>query len=361
MPVSERMREIEAEIDRKINALPVWQISRAEVVEQLMRMYRDMSEVVFLRYLHAQIFDDPAEELPGCFIQENRIRGGALWALKWALEFCSVTGVPGAISSKELENLIFLGGTYEAFVDILRCANQDMITLEIDEKKRAIHCYEGGNLTGFDVSIVNQGHVSTPITPHSILTENNDQLTSRWTAGDYRRVTRIIAEHAKRKEKMLEVDPAFLRMIGKSDIASPLPAVVWLERPSTPPDCYVFDDLVLPDDFRLKWKLTSLLETPIVLVGDRYCALSADVKLISLIDDYMLRLAARVDPQQYSSASLLREARMVKICEQVLGNCPQPWNVRNRVIYKNPPRHCGPRHLGKSTSETGTSLKESSR
>ena len=338
MAVSDRVREIESEIDASIRALPTWQAPRAEILEQLMCTYRDASELVFCRYLHAETFDSSPEEFGVAFGHENQLRGGVLWALKWATEYCPESRPVGTRLPEELVRLIFLGATYEAFVDALKYAQQGLVTIKVDEGSRIITCYEGGNATAFDVRIIQQQHIFTPTMPHISLTEDDDQLTSRWTAGDYRRVTKVLANYAASKENTIHVDPDFLRQIGKPEISVPQPTVVWLVRPSMAPDCHVFDDLVLPTviDSQVKWKLVSLLETPIVMVGDRYCALSADLKTLSTIDDYMLRLAARVDERQYSLASLLREERMIKICGRVLKRCPRPWTVKERIRYTNP-------------------------
>jgi hypothetical protein len=114
------------------------------------------------------------------------------------------------------------------------------------------------------------------MTPHVSLTEDSDQLTSRWTAGDYRRVTKLLAHRAAHEENTICVDPTFLAQIGKPEISIPQPTVVWLDRPANAPDCHVFDDLTLPTiiDDEVKWRLVSLLDTPVVQVGDRFCGLS---------------------------------------------------------------------------------------
>lgn len=321
MTVSDRVREIESEIDASISALPTWQTPRAEVLEQLMYTYRDAIECVFFHILHAKTFDSPPEDF---FEFENCWRGGVLWALKWASEYCLDNGPAGAMSPEEQVKLISLGSTYEAFVDALKYAQLDLVTIKVDESSRIITCYEGGQATAFDAKIIHQARLSAPTMPHVSLTEDGDQLTSRWTAGDYRRVTKMLANYAASKENTM--------------ISVPQPTVVWLVRPSMAPDCRVFDDLVLPTniDSQLKRKLVSLLETPIVMVGDRYCALSSDLKALSVIDDYMLRLAARVDKHQYNLASLLREDRMIKICRCALQSCSRPWTVKERVRYTNP-------------------------
>jgi hypothetical protein len=100
----------------------------------------------------------------------------------------------------------------------------------------------------------------------------------------------------------------------------------------------VFDDLVMPAIMSpdVKWKLVSMLETPIVPVGGRYYALSSDVKAIAGMDDYMLRLAARLDQDQYSKASTLREGRMIEMCREAFENCQTPWTFKSRVQYRRP-------------------------
>lgn len=260
--------------------------------------------------------------------------------MKWASEYCPESGPSGVRLSEELVELILLSMAYETFVDALKYAQRGLVTIEVDESSRIITCYEGDNATALDAGIIQQAPISTPTTPHVPLTEDGDQLTSSWTAGDYRRVTTMLANYAASKENTIHVDPDALRQIGKSEISVPQPTVVWLVRPRMAPDCHVFDHLVLPTviDSQLKWKLVSLLETPIVMVGDRYCALSSDLKTLSTIDDYMLRLAARVDERQYRLASVLREERMIKICGRALQRCPQPWTVKERVRYTNPPQ-----------------------
>jgi hypothetical protein len=338
MAVSDRVREIEREIDTSIRALPTWQAPRAEILERLMHTYRDAIELMFCRYLHAMTFDRSPKDFSVALGNEDQIRGGMLWALKWATEYCPENGPSGLRSPEELVELILLGMAYETFVDALKYAQWGLLTIEVDESSRIITCYEGDSATVFDVGIIQQERISTPTTPHVSLTQDDDQLTSRWAAGDYRRLTTMLANYAASKENTIHVDPDFLRQIGKPEISVPQPTVVWLVRPSMAPDRHVFDDLVLPTviDSQLKWKLVSLLETPIVLVGDRYCALSSDLKTLSKIDDYMLRLAARIDNHQYNRANSLREDRMIKICRHALEHCSRPWTVTDRVHLTNP-------------------------
>jgi len=338
--VSDRVREIEREIDTSIRQLPTWQASRAEVLRDLMRTYQDAIQFVFIEALDAKIFDSSPDDIGAVIGQENRLRAGSFWALKWASEYCPAISETTNRSPEELTDLLFLGATYETFVDALKYAQHSLITIRIDEAARTIVFYEGGPTTAFDAHIVHHQRITTPMIPHVSLTENSDQLTSRWTAGDYRRVTKRLADHATHKENTIVVDPAILAQIGKPNISIPQPTLVWFDRPADVPDCYVFDDLLLPRiiDADLKWRLVSLLDTPIVQVGDQFCTLSSDIKTIAAIDDYMLRLAARVDPDQYSKASTLREGRIISICRDALEQCVRPWSVTTHVLYKDPPQ-----------------------
>ena len=339
MGVSTRVREIEREIDSNICQLPTWRGARAEVLEDLMQTYRDAIELAFLKGLHTETFDGSAEDFGAVLGQENRMRAGFLWALKWASEYCQESAPTNKRSPEELVDLLLLGATYETFVDALKYAQHNMIAITVDDVLRTITFYEGGAATAFDANIVQNQRITSPLMSHVSLTEDSDQLTSRWSAGDYRRVTRCIAEHASREENTISFDPDFLAKIRKTKITISQPTLIWLKRPADTPDCYVFDDLVLPvfDDV-LKWKLVSLLDTPIIQLGDRFCALSADIKTIASIDDYMLRIAARVDPDQYSKASTLREGRMITICRDAFEQCIPPWSVSEHVIYKDPPQ-----------------------
>lgn len=340
MGISKRVREIERGIDAGIRDLPTWQGSRAEVLGDLVRTYRDAVELVFAKLLHAETFDRSPEEIGTLCGHENRLRAGALWALKWASEYCPEIGTPTSRDPKELVDLLFLGGIYETFVDALKSAQHGVVKIAVDEASRTMSFYEGGPATAFDRCIIHRERIAGPMTRHVSLTEDSDQLTSRWTAGDYRRVTMALATDGAHKEKIICVDPEFLAQIGKTTISISQPTIIWLDRPSETPDCDVFDDLVLPRvlDGGLKWKLVALLDTPIIQVGNRFCALSSDLKTIAVIGDYMLRLAARIDPNQYSVATTHREGRMINKCRDVLEQSVPPWSVVARVHYKDPPQ-----------------------
>ena len=344
MSVSARIREIEREIDTNIRAMPIWQRSKALMLSGLMKLYRDAIEVIFTSHLFFQLHPDAAAEAQDAvgtlFIQENRIRAGILWAFKWAAEFCPEDGGDGSTppTDEEFLDLQMLGTTYEAFVDTLKYADKEQVSLEVDEDSKTIVCYEGKQATTFDPSIVFHQRITSSVMPQVSLTEDADPITSRWTAGDYRRVTKQLADRAASEENEIIIDPAYLARIGQKEISLPQPTIVWLERPRQTPDWNVFDDLVFPTAFdtALKYKLVALLDTPIIMVGDKYCVLSSDIKAISVMDDNMLRLAARIDERQYTASSQLREGRMIKRCVEALEKSSSPWRVKSNVIFSAP-------------------------
>ena len=342
MSVSDRIRQIEDEIDGDICKLKVWQHPKATTLTDLMQTYRDAIECLFVTHLflrlHPNATDLPGDAVGTLFAQENRFRAGILWALKWASEFCSDDGVANNPTADELHELLSLGASYETLVDTLKYAQQGRAVLRVDEASKTLFCYEGEQATNLDPSIVYHQRITTPAMRQVTLTEDDDQITSRWTAGDYRRMLRKLADDASGKENEITVDPAYLAPLGQNTISIPQPTIVWLDRPSHAPDCHVFDDLVLPPapNLTLKYKLVALLDNPIIMIGQRYCALSSDIKAVSQSDDHMLRLAARVDERQYTIANGLRESRMIKRCKDSLEQCSRPWSVKSNVHYNNP-------------------------
>jgi hypothetical protein len=58
MGVSTRVREVEKEIDAEIRALKIWQRSRASVLHDFMRTYRDAIELIFLELHFFQLHSE---------------------------------------------------------------------------------------------------------------------------------------------------------------------------------------------------------------------------------------------------------------------------------------------------------------
>jgi len=334
MAVPHRLREIENEIDATIEQMPVWRASKTDVLKGLMRVYRDGVELALIMAARFATSGGSLNDLGNALGHEDRIRAGALWALKWASEYCDVGETRAAPSDDELLEVILLGQIYETFVDALKYANLGLVTVQVDEANRTISFYEGGPVTRFDADIVHHQRIAAPMTPHVSLTEDGDHLTSRWTAGDYRCLASKLSDFAAHEEN------TFLLKAGESEMRIPRPTLVTLVRPDSVPDCLVFHDLLIPTVIGtdLKWKLVSLLDTPIVRVGDRFCALSSDLKAIARMDDYMLRLAARVVQLKYSTATTLREERMIGMCRDAFKHSSCSWSFDAHVHLKDPPQ-----------------------
>ena len=175
MPVSKEMRAVEAEIDKEIQSLPVWKNDRNQILEGLMEIYRDYVETLHLCALKAKLLDN-TEVLQSTRLHEDRKRNGVLWALKWATAYCPEAKQITKVSKEELCATISLGENYDALVDILSYAGKDLVTLSVDRELKEIICYEGEDLTGFDVGIVEQERAFGPTHLHVPLTEDSDQL-----------------------------------------------------------------------------------------------------------------------------------------------------------------------------------------
>ena len=123
MPVSKEMRAVEAEIEKEIRSLPVWENDRAQVLEGLMDIYRDYVETLHVCTLNAKLLGN-ADILQTIGLQENHIRNGVLWALKWATVYCPKAKQNGAISQEKLCAVISHGQSYDALVDTLYYAER---------------------------------------------------------------------------------------------------------------------------------------------------------------------------------------------------------------------------------------------
>ena len=303
-----------------------------------MKVYRDDVARVHVQCLDARLFEG-ADAFQAALGIEDRVRDGALWSLKWAIKYCPEDGSNDAIGQEELTKTILLGQSYDMFVDCLNFAKKGLFALSSNRESKEIICYEGIDLTGCDADIVEyQQRVLGPTHSHVSLTEDSDRLTSNWSAGDYRRVVRRFARYASDHESQIVIDPKYAEVLGVGDVSIAQPTLVWLDRPETEPDNHVFDSLTLPSEMpdRFMWRVRSPLDTPIVDIAGRFCALSSNLKAISCIDDSMLRLAAFVDDKQYSKVSGLREDRMVDTCRTMFEGNSQPWKVRSRVKLTDP-------------------------
>jgi hypothetical protein len=224
---------------------------------------------------------------------------------------------------------------YQNLVDALKLGVHDRAEFQVDPESKVLTVYEGGNLSGHDAAIVGSDNINVPFHLQSPLVDDADQLTTRWTAGEYRQYwqwLRPIARDAETETVVFRCPGAPEQEIMKR------PVVV--EIPSPPAQlAHVQEDLTLTiakAQGSLKWKIDSWHDCPLVQIGDHIFAVSSAILTLAVLDDYMLRAAVLNDPGQYEKVSGLREERMIAICKRAFEKAGWTFTPHHRLT--NPPR-----------------------
>jgi hypothetical protein len=328
------VRQVEAEIDRCIREMPVWHVRRDVLLRRLMTIWRDGLELMHLMAAHAAMFQ-VEEGLKASLANERLMATGAYQALKWAMEFAHDDG-RDEVSDEELVDLVMnTAGVYQVFVDALKLGAHDRTEFSVDRDGKTLKIYEGGNVSGHDAAIVQRDHITVPFHHQSPLVDDSDQLTTRWTAGDYRKYYQWLDILAREAET--ETIVARFPLTPEQEIMK-RPVVV--ELPSPPPALtQVQEDLTLTvakAQGPLKWKIDSWHDCPLVQIGDRVYGVSVALRTLAGLDDYMLRAAVLHDPGQYEKVSGLREERMIAICKTAFEMAG--WTFTPHYHLTNPPR-----------------------
>jgi len=142
------MREIEAEIDQEIRALPFWPAGQEALLNLVLDYYRDAIEVLFLQSVLSP------DLLGNLFVLEHEQHAGMFQNLKWIMEFSGKPSGGQLPNEEEVINLVEIGKNYEALVDILKMAQYDRAAINIDERRRVITIYEGGDQTESDGQLI---------------------------------------------------------------------------------------------------------------------------------------------------------------------------------------------------------------
>ena len=335
MPVSQRMREIESEIDQAIKGLPAWNAAQEALLNLILNHYRDAIEVVFLRAAWAIQFRP--DELVKAFALEHYLHAGVFQVLKWAMEFSAGSNSGQLPDSQEIKNLIDLGKNYENFVDALKMANYDQVAISIDDGQKIITVYEGGDLTGADAQLVIHRAQTLPVYTQTPSVEDGDQITLRWSAGDFRGLMQKLSNLVSENETQSFVS-TFPDQQGEM---FKRPVLLDIPDCADPAQQAALEDITLTPakvEGAAKWKLTSWLDIPCLMIGSRRVAPSNAIKALAGFggDDYMLRIAARVDQDQYSRVSGMRESRMIAFCEEKLRAFG--WDPHSHYRLTDPPR-----------------------
>lgn len=336
MPVTPQVRAAEQEIDNWIVGLSYWYAPRDLLLERLLTYYRDAIEVFFAKASHDLLF----EQNTAVGALEDRMRAGVFQALKWTMEFCAVHGRGRAnLDPKGMHRLVTLGQLYEVFIDIITSAQDDAIEIDLAQKRSLLLVHQGPDLTGFDDELVEHQHMTNAYHSQISFVQDDDQLTRRWRAGDFRRLARRLASSSQvqgcAKVCLKDGPELFTR-----------PTV--LEFPDVlddEPEQRVLEDLTLtpamitgPSGARQKWRLVSMLDVPFVMVGSRRLSTSDAVTALAgpLGEDHMIRRALQIDRDQYSKVTGLREFRMVDAVRPQLE--ARNWQVTPHYILHEPDR-----------------------
>jgi len=336
MPVSMQVRRVETEIDHSIAALQVWNTPRETLLRAILEYYRDEIELVFTRASVGLQLND-ATELESGFGRERDLHAGVLQALKWAMELSSPYSEGASPNVEVVHEVIDLGWRYEVLVDALKMANHDRVAIAVDNATRTLTVYEGGDRTGVDAQLVAHQHRTLPLHAQVPLIADEDQLTTKWTAGDFRRVIGRLATVATNVESE-EVVSTFG---GRETSLFNRPVIFEIADAPEAAEQAVLEDLTLTADKVAglnKWRLASWMDVPLVAVGLGRLAVSNIVKALAGLvrDDYMLRVAIRSDEKQYVQASELRANRMIDACRTCLE--AYGWKVRPKWKLTDPDR-----------------------
>jgi len=333
MAVPEKMRSIEQEIDGSIARLPIWKYSRSVMLRRILQYYRDAIEILMFMMARGELENRP-KDVHFARAREQRLRFGVLQTLKWATEFSEERRTGKAPSLKAIHRAVELGGNYQVVVDYLKSAKHDQVAIQIHEDEKTVTIYEGGDLTGSDSQLVYYQYERLSNYTHVDLTHESDQLTNQWTAGQFRSLLKYLRDLAVDASPTVYFSPN-----GEMLPLFPRPTLIEIPRSCEPELQPALEDLTLTPakiQGNGKWGLISFMETPLVLIGRRRFGVSD--MLIALDEaghyDYMLRVASRVDPAQYTKVSGYREQRMMDMCRQEFEM--KGWRVETSVKISEP-------------------------
>jgi hypothetical protein len=333
--VSERVRAAESNIDDGIRRLPVWNGRRTALLRRFLSLWRDGLELAYLRFGHAAMFqNNKSFEVATAIEQHTSI--GVFWCVKWAFEFAQTSSRWKPTDEQLVRLASSEGVAYQVLVDARKFATVDGVEIDVDAGSRILTIYEGGDVSGYDHAIVARDHKSLLFHKQCPLVEDSDQLTKRWTAGEYREYWRWLGRIAEATETET--------LLGQ---AGPLaPRQEMFKRPVVfrvpdPPAALrnIQEDLTLTQqkiDCGMKWKLSGYADCPLIQIGSNTYAISSVIKTLASVDDYMLRVAVLIDREQYDKVSGLREERMVARCEAAFR--AMGWSFQPHFLLSDPGR-----------------------
>jgi hypothetical protein len=329
------VRQVESEIDECIRKMAVWSVKREVLLRRLITLWRDGLELVHLLAAHAAMFQ-VEDGLQSSLAREHLMVTGAFQALKWAMEYAPDQG-SDEVSDEILVNLILMvAAPYQMLVDALKLGAHDMTEFSVDNSSKTLTVYEGGNVSGHDAAIIRHDHITTPFHKQSPLVEDSDQLTTNWTAGEYRQYwqwLQSIVKAAETETIMAQAGP----LAPMQDVMK-RPVVVEISLPSAALERVQQDLTLTPAKAQgaLKWKIDSWHDCPLVQIDGRIFGVSIAISTLAKLEDYMLRVAVLNDPGQYEKVSGLREERMIEMCKKAFSEAG--WTFTPHYRLANPAR-----------------------
>ncbi|MGP8175256.1 MAG: hypothetical protein ACLP7O_12015 [Terracidiphilus sp.] len=329
------VRQVESEIDDSIQKMVIWNVKRDVLLQSLMTFWRDSLEMLQMLAAHADMFQ-VENGLQKSIAMEHLTVTGVFQSLKWTMQYSCNDG-EDEISDEILVNFVMkVAGPYQILVDALKLGLHDRAEFSVDHNDKTLTIYEGGEVSGHDFEIVSSDHITSPFHKQNALVEDSDQLTTNWTAGQYRqywRWLRSIAENAETNTILGQAGPlAPMVEIMKQPVVVEIP----------PPPALlsgVQHDLTLTIEKAqgaLRWKIDSWHDCPLVQIGDRVFGVSRAILTLAKLEDYMLRTAVLNDPGQYEKVSGLREERMIAICKKSFEEAG--WTFTPHFLLTNPPK-----------------------
>jgi hypothetical protein len=197
--VSQLVRAAESDIDNRIRRLPVWKGRKTAILRRFMSLWRDGLELAYMRFGHAAMFQNN-ESFEVATVIEQHTSAGVFWCLKWAFEYAQSSSRWKPTDEQLVQLTISEGVAYQALVDALKFATVEGVEIDADGESRTLTVYEGGNVSGYDQAIVARDHKSLLYHKQGPLVEDSDQLTKRWSAGEYREYWRWLKKVAEAAE-----------------------------------------------------------------------------------------------------------------------------------------------------------------
>ena len=318
--VPKNAREAEDRIDELVRSLPMWSTSRDELLRAALDAYRDAIEIVFLeagrqRLLAEHLGPGHANFTPSLQF-EHGLHLGAFWVLKWALAWCPALGeAPPKVD--DVGQLFLTASTYQALADALWMHKHGWGRVEADLDSSTLTVFEGGDLTGQDERLADYLHATLALHHHDSFTADDDKLTSRWCAGDFRDLGRLLREECDQacsETVVVDIGPR-QHPLFKRPVVLTVPSHLIERYPA------LFEDLTLrAADFAhtggLCWRVNNWFDRPFVEVGGLLLCPSNVVQAVfkESIDAHLLRAAAATDPDHYVTVSQAREHRMTDYC-----------------------------------------------